>query len=106
MRRKRWIAGLIAVSILVAVIVVPWMLYSSKLETSRVRADFMRNHNGQIVSVEHPERYVAEGSHVGVRLLNDRQAVAALLKASESELTDEELDRLAQLIENARKEGR
>jgi len=34
------------------------------------------------------------------------QAVAALLSASESELSDEELDRLARLIRGARKEGR
>jgi len=34
------------------------------------------------------------------------RAVAALLSASESELSDEELDRLALLIRGARKEGR
>ncbi|MBI3697954.1 MAG: BlaI/MecI/CopY family transcriptional regulator [Acidobacteria bacterium] len=34
------------------------------------------------------------------------QAVAALLDVSDSRLTDEELDRLQQLIERARKEGR
>ena len=34
------------------------------------------------------------------------QAVAALLDASDSRLTDEELDRLQQVIEKARKEGR
>jgi len=34
------------------------------------------------------------------------QAVAALLDVSDSKLTDEELDRLQQLIERARKEGR
>ncbi|GAG44004.1 unnamed protein product, partial [marine sediment metagenome] len=34
------------------------------------------------------------------------RAVAALLSASESELSDEELDRLARLIRGARKEGR
>jgi predicted transcriptional regulator len=34
------------------------------------------------------------------------RAVAALLSASESELSDEELDRLARLIRDARKEGR
>ena len=34
------------------------------------------------------------------------QAVAALLEVPDSKLTDEELDRLQQLIERARKEGR
>ena len=34
------------------------------------------------------------------------RAVAALLDVSESELSDEDLDRLARLIEQARKEGR
>jgi predicted transcriptional regulator len=34
------------------------------------------------------------------------RAVAALLSASESELSDEELDRLARRIRGARKEGR
>ncbi|MBI3696153.1 MAG: BlaI/MecI/CopY family transcriptional regulator, partial [Acidobacteria bacterium] len=34
------------------------------------------------------------------------QAVAALLDVSDSRLTDKELDRLQQLIERARKEGR
>ncbi len=34
------------------------------------------------------------------------QAVAALLDVSDSQLTDQELDRLQQLIEKARKEGR
>jgi predicted transcriptional regulator len=34
------------------------------------------------------------------------QAVAALLDMSSSQLSEEELDRLAQLIEQARKEGR
>jgi predicted transcriptional regulator len=34
------------------------------------------------------------------------QAVAALLGMSSTQLSDEELDRLAQLIEQARKEGR
>ncbi len=34
------------------------------------------------------------------------EAVAALLDISRSRLTDEELDRLSQLIEEARKEGR
>lgn len=34
------------------------------------------------------------------------QAVAALLDVSDSRLTDDELDRLQQLIERARKEGR
>ena len=34
------------------------------------------------------------------------QAVAALLDASDSRLSDEELDRLQQVIEKARKEGR
>ena len=33
-------------------------------------------------------------------------AVAALLNSSESDLSDEELERLAQLIDEARKEGR
>lgn len=34
------------------------------------------------------------------------QAMAALLKASESKLSDEQLDRLRMLIDDARKEGR
>ena len=34
------------------------------------------------------------------------EAVAALLDISRSQLTDEELDRMSQLIEEARKEGR
>ena len=34
------------------------------------------------------------------------KAVAALLDASRSELSDTELDRISQLIENAREEGR
>ena len=34
------------------------------------------------------------------------KAVAALLDASRSELTETELDRISQLIENAREEGR
>ena len=58
----------------------------------------MARHTARKSALRHLIETFFEGSR--------EKAVAALLDASRSELSDTELDRISQLIENAREEGR